>query len=551
MALAELREQAIAAPGGRAATTVVARRTARAAARSGLLWGYVFGAFVASTAWSYTSLYKTQAQRDRLAATFGNNKSTLALFGPAPQLQTVGGFTVFKVSMTVMIIGSVWGLLTSSRLLRGEEDAGRWDLLLSGQTTRRRATAQALAGLGAGALVLWVVTAAIVAIAGLSSRVDIGVGSALFLALALASPALLFLTVGAVTSQLAPTRRRAAGFGAVVLGVGYCLRMLGDAGVGLPWLSWFSPLGWVERLSPLTSNDPVPLLPIFATTAVLAVVAVALSGSAPDAGSGMLPDRSHSAPRLALLRGQLGLSVRLTRGVDLGWILALAVTGLIFGLVAQGAGTTLAGSSVQQVLDKLGATGGGTGAYLGVVFLIVAALIGFAAAGQIGAARDEEAQGRLDHLVVRPLARTRWLAGRLCVALVFVVACGVVAGLFTLLGATSQHTAFSAASLLAAGVNAAVPAVFVLGIGALLFGLWPRVAAAGVYAVLAWSLLVELVGGIGAASHWLLDTSVFHHVASAPAVPVDWAADGWLSAAAGIAALVGAAAFARRDLQGA
>ena len=422
--------------------------------------------------------------------------------------------------------------------------------MLSGQTTRRRATAQALAGLGAGALVLWVVTAVIIAVAGLSSRVDIGAGGAFFLALALVSPALLFLAVGAVTSQLAPTRRRAAGIGAVVLGVSYCLRMLGDAGVGVSWLTWLSPLGWVERLAPLTTNDPVPLLAIFTATAVLAVVAVSLSG-ARDVGAGMLPDRSHSAPRLALLRGQLGLGVRLTRGVDLGWILTLAVTGLIFGLVAQGAGSTLAGSSVQQVLDKLGATGGGTGAYLGVVFLIVAALIGFAAAGQIGAARDEEAQGRLDHLLVRPLTRTRWLAGRLFVALVLVVVCGVVAGLFTLLGAASQHTAFSAASLLAAGVNAAVPAVLVLGIGALLFGLWPRAATAGVYAVLAWSLLIELVGGIGAASHWLLDTSVFHHVASAPAVPVDWAADGWLTAAAAIAALIGAAAFVRRDLQGA
>ena len=49
-----------------------------------------------------------------------------------------------------MILGAVWGLLTSTRLLRGEEDSGRWDLLLCGQTTRRGATAQAIAGLGAG-----------------------------------------------------------------------------------------------------------------------------------------------------------------------------------------------------------------------------------------------------------------------------------------------------------------------------------------------------------------------------------------------------------------
>ena len=152
--------------------------------------------------------------------------------------------------------------------------------------------------------------------------------------------------------------------------------------------------------------------------------------------------------------------------------------------------------------------------------------------------------------MVRPLARSRWLVGRLGVALALVVACGVIAGFFTLLGTATQHTSFGLASLLSAGVNAAVPAVFVLGIGALLFGLWPRAAAAGVYAVLAWSLLIELIGGIGAASHWLLDTSVFHQVSSAPAVAVDWATDGRLITVAGVAALIGAAAFARRDLQG-
>ena len=49
-------------------------------------------------------------------------------------------------------------------------------------------------------------------------------------------------------------------------------------------------------------------------------------------------------------------------------------------------------------------------------------------------------------------------------------------------------------------------------------------------------------------SHWLLDTSVFHHIASAPAVPVDWWADGILVAAALTCATAGSAAFAHRDL---
>ena len=42
-----------------------------------------------------------------------------ALFGPAPQLQTVSGFTVFKISMTLMILGAVWGLLDEHQIVAG------------------------------------------------------------------------------------------------------------------------------------------------------------------------------------------------------------------------------------------------------------------------------------------------------------------------------------------------------------------------------------------------------------------------------------------------
>jgi len=146
---------------------VIIRLTARKAVRSGVVWGYIFGASIASSALSYTQLYKTVAQRDALAAAFGSNNATSALFGPAPQLQTVVGFTVFKISMTLTIIGAVWGILTSTRLLRGEEDNGRWDLLLAGPTTRSGATSQALCGLGIGAFALWALTGLITVVVGL------------------------------------------------------------------------------------------------------------------------------------------------------------------------------------------------------------------------------------------------------------------------------------------------------------------------------------------------------------------------------------------------
>ena len=121
----------------------------------------------------FQHLQDPSSTRDALAATFGDNKATIALFGPSPALQTVGGFTVFKVSMTLMIAGAIWGPLTSSRLLRGEEDTGRWDILLSGWTTRGGAAMEGLGGFAVSAVVLWALTSLITSIAGVSSKVGI------------------------------------------------------------------------------------------------------------------------------------------------------------------------------------------------------------------------------------------------------------------------------------------------------------------------------------------------------------------------------------------
>ncbi len=533
---------------GGSPATVVAAFSRRKAVRSGILWGYIFGVAIASSEISYVKLYKTAAQRSALAATFGTSKATSALFGPATQLQTVSGFTAFKISMALMILGAIWGLLTSTRLLRGEEDAGRWDLLLCGQTTRRGATAQVIASLGAGLVALWAVTAIIAVASGLDSSVGIGVGPSLYFSLAMVATAAMFLAVGAVTSQLAATRRQAASFAATFLGASYGVRLIADAGVGLHGLVWASPLGWVEEVQPLTSPQPLALLPIAAFTAVLAVVAVRFAG-ARDAGASIVADRDHGEAHLKLLYGPSGLAIRSMRATVIGWWVAIGLSAFLYGLIAKSAGATVTGS-VKGVLSKLGSTGTGADAVLGACFLIEAILIGFIAAGQVTAARTEESEGMLDHFVVRPVSRSGWLGGRLIVALVVLVPSGVAAGVFGWLGAATEHTGLSFTSLLGAGINLVPPAIVILGIGVLTFGLRPRATSIVTYAVLGWSLLIVIVGGFGTVSHWVLDTSVFHHMASAPGMPANWTANGIMTAVGVTAALVGVLAFKRRDLQG-
>ena len=536
-----------AAPSGPSGGRVVLGRTARAAARTGALYGAVFGAFVATSAYSYATLYASPRARAALAAAFGSNHAASALFGPAPALDTVAGFTVYKVQMTILVLGAIWGLLVATRLTRGEEDAGRWDLLLVGRTTRRGAAAEALAGLAVGVAVGWAVTALAIVAVGRIPRVGFGPSASLYFAASLVASAAVFTVVGAVTSQLAATRRQAAALAAVVLGASYGVRLVADAGMGAEWARWLSPLGWVEELGPLTGPRPLAFVPIVACCLVLGGLAVELAGRR-DVGASVLAERTPAGARLAGLSGPAGLTWRQGRGVYLGWVGALAAIGLLYGLVARSASRSIGGSSLSEVLRRLGAQGSGIEAMLGVVFLVLAVTTGFAAAGQITSAQGELTQGRAAHLLVRSVSRQRWLWTRVVMAAGFVVVLAVAAAAAVWIGGATQHAGMDPGRTLAAGLNTIPPCLVVLGAVVAGLGLWPRRAAAVAYTVLLWSLLVELVGGIGGLDRWLYDASLFHQMAAAPAVSPDPTSAAVLVALAIGLAGVGAWGFGRRDL---
>lgn len=524
----------------------MARRAGRGCAASAAAWGYVFAAYVASSAYAYRRLYKTPAERARLAAAFGANRATSALFGPAPRLDTVAGFTAYKVLLTAAVTGALWGLFAATRLLRGEEDAGRWELLLAGPLSKRGATAQALGGLGAGAAVLFAVTAALSVLADRLTSLQVGYGAALFLAASLVAAPVMFLSLGALVSQLAASRRQAVGYGAGVLAVSYALRMLADARPDLHFLVWAAPFGWVEQLRPLTSPDYWPLCYVAAFTASCGAGAVLAAGRR-DVGRGLVAARPVRRSRAALLGSPGELSLRLGRRSALSWTAATAACGLVLGLVASSAGRSIGGSSVERVFSRLGAPGTGAASYLSVAFVIVAVVVAFEAVSAVGSMRDEEEASRLDQLLAGPLGRTSWFTTRLLVAGAAVLASGLAAGLLAFAGGSgTAHV--SAGSDLAAGLNVAPVALFFLGIGALAFAVWPRRAVLVVYLLLAWSVLIDFVGGFFQESHWLVDTSVFHQSAAAPAVPPHWVASGVVVAVALAAMALGGALFARRDL---
>lgn len=493
----------------------------------------------------YAAAYPDPADRVTLARSIGSNPGLNALFGETRALETMAGFTEWRVVLALALVGGIWGMFATTRVLRGEEDAGRTEVLLAGPVTRTGAVGATLSGL-AGA---WLLSTAIT-VSGLvlGSGGDLGAGPAALLGLTLTSLALVMVGVAAVTSQLAATRRRATGTAAAVLGVSYAIRVAADSSPDLRSWRWWTPLGWLEEIRPLTGASVLPLVLMWLLAVVLGAAALWLV-TRRDTGEGLWGAGDVARPRTGLLAGPLGLAVRLSRGPAASWALGFAVFGALIGLVARTASDAMSSSTGDEVLGRLGVADAGARAYTGVSFVFVTLGVGLIAAGQVAALRDEEASRRLEAVLTRPVGRWRWLLGRGAVAcgVVVLAAAAVVAG--AAVAGSVGDLGVATGDLVVAGANVVPAAVLVLGLGMLLFGVVPRAAVALTYTYVAGSFLLETVGAAVELPSMLLDLSVLHHVAPAPAVDPDWSAAAVMVAVGVAAAVVGGLAFVRRDLE--
>jgi ABC-2 type transport system permease protein len=507
----------------------------------------VFGGTAASSALTYVSTFPSEAARQQVAATTSADTGLATLLGPVSAIGTVGGYTVYKGFAFLTTIGAVWAILAATRVLRGEEDAGRWQLMLAGGTRPSRATAATLGALGGAIVIVFFGTTLIVALAGRNPDLGFGVGETMFYGLSITIAPAVFAAVGAVTSQLSRTRRLATGLGISVLGVSFVLRMIADSNQSARWLLWTTPFGWTELMRPFSQNDPWPLVPATVTVLGLGAASVALA-SRRDAGDGLLTSRDVSALRPFGLRRAAGLAARLELPVLAAWCLGAVATGFVLGIIAK-LTTASIPSSMSNTLEKFGMQGSFAKQYFGIAFLLVAAMIAIVPAGQLGAAADEELSRRLLHILARPARRASWFAGRLAISAAGVVATGLLAGIAAWLGSRSQGVDVGLLTMIGAGLNIVPTALVALGIGAVVLSVAPRAAAGTVYAVVTWSLIVDLLGSMVSEVSWLEHVSLFHYLALAPAQNPEPRTLGTSLAIAVGLCFVATLVFGRRDLR--
>lgn len=520
----------------------VVRLPLRLTRRGALLMCLTGAAYMLIEVSSYEGTYPDEASRARLAE-LSENAAVRTLQGVPHAVETVGGYVVWDTGWFLATMTGIWVLLMTTRLTRAEEDSGRGELVLSRPVRPVRLLVVQLAVVAAQLTALGAAVAAALVAQGLDVR-----GAVLFGA-ALAGLGLTVAGVAALSAQLLDVRRRAVAASAAFLGLSFVLRMYASSADGREWLLVATPYGWMDRVQPYAANRWTALLPFLGAFALLSAAAVR-ERARRDLGAARLTGHEGRRARLRLLGGPVAFGWRATSGVLLAWTVSVALFGAVMGsIVSAFVEFVEDDEQYAELLAQLGVDlSDPVQGFLSFMAVSMALVFALFVSWRIGALRTEEATGRLEHLLVRPVSRWRWLGGSalLAVAASLLVVAAAAVGLWVGAWLTGGGVGFVDAF---GPLLATVPVVVLFcGLAVLAFGGAPRSTVALPVASAVVLYLLELIQTVLDLPERVLDLSPFRWLPQPPAEP-------WSAGPAAVLVLLGVAAavggvvlFSRRDL---
>ncbi len=507
-------------------------------------FGLIFVFYAVANVVGYRDAYPTIADRRAFATTFGSDKAIRLFYGVPHDLIHVGGYVAWRVGGGGVMLAGAWGVIASVRAFRGEEESGRMELVLARSLSRLQANLSILASLAFEAALLWLALAAGLVAPGLAP------GGSAYLALAIMSVGSVFVGVGALASQIAPTRRLALMATSGLFVAALLVRVVADTASGVSWLLWATPLGWTEQMRAFSGARPAVLLLPALTTAVLLAGALGIAVRR-DVGRGLVEAHDTARADLRLLGSPTAQALRSERGSLIAWMVGVGLFALIVGSLASSFTQSSIPASLRNQLHKLGASIATPSGALGLYFLFGSLAFALFGCAQVAAARREEAESRLETLLALPVSRSSWLGGRLALAVAGGLLLALAAGLAAWIGVATQGAAVSLPRVLEASFNCLPAALLFLGLAALGFAVWPRAGAGIGYGLVGAAFIWQLVGAVLNVPSWTLGLSPFNHIGLVPAQPFRAGAAAIMSATAVAALALADWRFRRRDLTGA
>src|SRR5438552_6700439 len=240
-------------------------------------WGIGMGLVIVSPMASVGTLINTPAARATLAtlaAQFAWNAEPVAA-------GTVGGYATFKIGIFIFLM-AVWPLLAASRMLRGEEETGSLDVLLSLPRTRLQVALQKVAAMWTALLVMAAVIGVLAYLGGVALKGDFNLIDGWLFGLNLALFCAVIGGVALVISQFTLERGTAAGATGGLLLVFIVVDMVHRVIPNTDWFSHVSPIYYYNLSKPLIPSYGTSAGGMFlmlALAAVLTLLASALAAA--------------------------------------------------------------------------------------------------------------------------------------------------------------------------------------------------------------------------------------------------------------------------------
>lgn len=536
-------------PGMLSASRALRRFGFRQTLRGALVVGFLTGIMMGAQGAAYAAAYPDQHSRDLLVASLKSAPALGFMAGEIDDASTPASYSIYKSIALMTLVTGIWGLMVTTRLLRGQEEDGRLEQIVAGRTTKASASAHMLIGFSYSLILAYLVAWAIIAALGADPKVGLSTSAAALLTLGVFMPALFFGGLGVLTSQLALTRGRALAYALIPLLVLFVIR--GAANSVTDWndLKRISPFGWTDLLNPVRDAAAIWLVPtiIFMIGSVLIGLYLARRR---DLGRSVLPESQFAKPRYFLLGSDGQLSLRQNIGTFIWWTIGtLAYAGLLAAIAKIGADILSSSPAFAQAIGRLGGSRDDlVVAFLGFGGLFTALILLVMTCFLVGSIRRQEAKGYLDNLLVQPVRRTGWLARRVVLGVSMTAVISVLSGVLIWKIADFQGVSLDIGIMLQNSVALTGTIVLLTGIGIALYGLLPRLATVVMYAVIIWAFVVDVLKSFFKLDDWVDKTSLLHYVSFAPTKAPDWETFAWLVVIGIMLSGLGVFFFTKRDI---
>lgn len=492
---------------------------------------------------AFPGLYPDAAARQQRAALITSSPAAVSFSGPGFGVDdyTFGAMMANEMLGFVAVLVALMAAFLVVRHARGDEEAGRTELVRAGIVGRHAPMAAAFTVAALASLAVGVLTAAGLVLSDVPS---ISVRGSLVYSAALTAVGLTFAAVALLTSQVAAHARAASGLAGLTIGVAYLLRAIGDIGEGP--LRWLSPIGWAQQTGAFVLDRVWPLLLAVAAAALLVLAAVRLNDHR-DHGAGTIRQRGGPAEASPRLGTPFGLALRLHRVTVIAWAVSLVAFAAIYGtLMVEVEQFASDNPVIQRVLAASGSSL--LAAFLSMIVGVLVMFVSIFAVQTVLRIRTEETAGRSEPILATSVSRVGWTAPHLVIAAVAGSLLAVASA--TALGA-SGALVLDRASVLSDALGAAavqLPAMLVvIGVAAVLVGWLPRLAALS-WLVVTWSLFAGMLGGLLQLPQWAMNLSPFAHVPPVPAGPMAWPPTIIMTVLGAALIAAGIAGARRRDL---